>query len=75
MKYKIATDQLTIIDSDEKGVLECYIDARLITQRKQFDEYYVDSDKREFELDIRDLSILSEAFIVQVSGNEIILFN
>ena len=75
MKYKIATDQLTIIDSDEKGVLECYIDARLITQRKQFDEYYVDSDKRELELDIRDLSILSEAFIVQVSGNEIILFN
>jgi hypothetical protein len=72
---KIDTSGLGIIDSDEKKVLECYIDERLIRQRKSFDEYIVDQDSRDFDLDIRDLRILAEKFNVQVTDDEILLSN
>ena len=66
MKVKINLDGLGIIEGDQKRLLENYVDERLLTQRKQYDEYYVNIAVLEIEIDIRDLMILAEKFKVTV---------
>ena len=66
MKVKINLDGLGIIEGDQKRLLESYVDERLLTQRKQYDEYYVNIAVLEIEIDIRGLMILAEKFKVTV---------
>ena len=70
MNIKIELN-LGIIDSDQKRVLECYIDARFIRQRKSYSEYYVDINGAELDLDIKDLMILGEQFNVSVHSDSV----
>jgi len=60
--------ELGLIDGDQKRVLECYIDSRLFRQRKNYDEYYVDSNVEEFKGGLDDLGILAEVFGVRVDA-------
>lgn len=60
--------RLGIIDGEAKRQLEVYVDARLFSQRKDYDEYTVDTDEVKIRMDIKDLFILSEKFDVRV-GN------
>lgn len=55
-----------IIEGDDKRVLENYIDSRVFRQRKSYDEYYIGITGTELDLDIRDLMILAENFLVDV---------
>lgn len=60
--------RLDLIDGDTKRQLEVYVDSRLFSQRKDYDEYTVDIDEVKVKLDIKDLFILSDKFDVRV-GN------
>jgi len=66
MKVKINLDGLGIIEGDQKRLLENYVDERLLVQRKQYDEYYVQLAVLEIDIYIRDLMILAEKFKVTV---------
>lgn len=57
---------LGIISGDSKRQLEVYVDSRLFSQRKSYDEYYVDVDEVKIRMDIKDLFILSDKFEVRV---------
>ncbi len=58
--------RLGIISGDSKRLLEPYVDSRLFSQRKFYDEYTLDTDSVKIRMDIKDLFILSEKFIVTV---------
>ena len=60
--------RLGIIEGDAKRLLEPYVDGRLFSQRKTYDEYYVQVPHVKVKIDIKDLFIMSEKFIVNV-GN------
>lgn len=60
--------RLGLIDGDTKRQLEVYVDSRLFNQRKDYDEYTVDTDEVKIKMEIKDLFILSEKFHIQV-GN------
>lgn len=60
--------RLGLIDGDTKRQLEVYVDSKLFSQRKDYDEYTVDTDEVKIKMDIKDLFILSEKFHIQV-GN------
>jgi hypothetical protein len=64
---------LGIITGEQKLVLERYIDSRLFRQRKNYDEYYVDSRVEEFKGNINDLCILAGEFDVCVYAGGLIL--
>ena len=68
MKYKIQLEMgaIGIIEGQHKRSLECYIDERLFTQRKTYDEYYLSSKSETVELGLQDLMILAESFKVKV---------
>ena len=63
---RVESGTLGLITGEEKRVLECYIDPRFFRQRKQFDEYYVDTTNLNTKLDLKDLMILAESFKVRV---------
>ncbi len=65
--------ELGIFEGDKKRALEDYVDSRAFRQRKSYDEYYCDWREVELNLDIRDLMILAENFIVTVGINDITL--
>ena len=58
--------RLGIIDGNCKRQLEVYVDSRLFSQRKDYDEYQVDTDEVKIRMDIKDLFILSDKFNVRV---------
>ena len=58
--------RLGLIDGDAKRQLEVYVDSRLFSQRKDYDEYQVDVDEVKIRMDIKDLFILSSNFDVRV---------
>ena len=60
--------RLGIIEGDAKRLLEPYVDGRLFSQRKNYDEYTIDTDSVKIRMDIKDLFILSEKFIVNVEN-------
>lgn len=60
--------RLGIINGNAKRQLEVYVDSRLFSQRKDYDEYQVDTDEVKIRMDIKDLFILSDKFDVRV-GN------
>lgn len=62
----IQLGRLGIIEGDAKRLLEPYVDGRLFSQRKTYDEYTIDTDIVKIRMDIKDLFILSEKFIVTV---------
>lgn len=67
-------DELGIISGDQKRHLEDYLDARFFSQRKEFDEYYIDIQEVDFEnINIQDLMYLAEKFKVKVTESLIIL--
>ena len=70
---RIELGNLSIIDRNQKRALECYIDSRLIEQRKDFDEYTVSVSnyKCKADLSLLDLMLLAELFSVKVGPNEI----
>ncbi len=72
-KVTLDTANLGIMDGDKKRALECYVDVREFQQRKSYDEYYLNNSARDLELDIRDLLILAEQFIVTVGIDTIYL--
>jgi len=65
------TVSIGIITGEEKRALEPYIDARRFTQRKSYDEYYIDSGDLKVDLSMSDLMVLAEEFKVLVSPDEI----
>ena len=66
MKTKVHFERLGIISGDSKRLLEGYVDTRYFSQRKSYDEWVVDYDEIELELDLKDLFILSEKFEIRV---------
>ena len=58
--------RLGIINGNAKRQLEVYVDSRLLSQRKDYDEYQVDTDEVKIRMDIKDLFILSDKFNVRV---------
>ena len=58
--------RLGIINGNAKRQLEVYVDSRLFSQRKDYDEYQVDTDEVKIRMDIKDLFILSDKFNVRV---------
>ena len=58
--------RLGLISGDSKRLLEPYVDSRLFSQRKSYDEYTIDTASVKIRMDIKDLFILSEKFIVTV---------
>ncbi len=58
--------RLDLISGESKRLLEPYVDSRLFSQRKTYDEYTIDTDSVKIRMDIKDLFILSEKFIVTV---------
>lgn len=58
--------RLGIINGNAKRQLEVYVDSRLFSQRKDYDEYQVDTDEVKIRMDIKDLFILSDKFDVRV---------
>jgi len=59
---------LGIITGEQKRALEQYIDSRFFSQRKSYDEYYVDIDVVQIEITVNDLLILAENFKITVAG-------
>ena len=72
-KIQIDTSCLGIIEGDEKRFLSAYVDERSFTQRKNYDEYYVESDGVLKELEVSDLCIMAEHFKVVVDIDLVIL--
>lgn len=58
--------RLGIIEGDKKRALENYIDPRHFTQRKSYDEYYIDIDTIEADWSIQDLMIIADHFTVSI---------
>ena len=74
MKVILELGTLSILSGDEKRALECYVDARLFRQRKQFDEWLV-SGQVTVDIDLNDLMILADHFIVEVCSDGVALKN
>jgi len=68
MKTEIHFERLGIISGESKRLLEDYVDTRLFSQRKSYDEWYVEqyTIPWEADLDLKDLFILSEKFDIRV---------
>ena len=66
MKTKVHFERLGVISGESKRLLENYIDTRLFSQRKSYDEWIVDYDEIKLDLDLKDLFILSERFEIRV---------
>ena len=74
MKVLMSFEKLSIIDRDAKRHLEDYLDARCFSQRKSYDEYYIDVQNAEFDnLGSRDLMYLAQRFKVEVCEDIIYL--
>lgn len=73
MKVRLELGNLGIISGEQKRALECYVDARAFSQRKSYDEYYVDLINFECVLDLRDLMILAESFEIIVTEDSVII--
>ena len=58
--------RLGIIEGDAKRQLEVYVDSRLFSQRKDYDEYTTEVNEVKIRMDIKDLFILSNSFDVRV---------
>lgn len=58
--------KLGIIGGDAKRQLEVYVDSRLFSQRKDYDEYTINVNEVKIRMDIKDLFILSNSFDVRV---------
>jgi len=68
--------ELGLISGDQKRCLECYLDSRHFTQRKTYDEYYVDAGlDMDMSLTINDLMIIAEDFSVAVLPGGISITN
>jgi len=74
MKVTLELDQLSILDGNEKRALEDYVDPRRFKQRKQLDEWIVGGQVK-VDVDVGDLMILSEKFIVEVCSDGVALKN
>lgn len=68
MKTKVHFERLGIISGESKRLLEDYVDTRLFSQRKSYDEWYIEDYTKplELDLDLRDLFILSGRFEIRV---------
>ena len=66
MKTRLELGSLGIIEGDKKRALEDYVTPSLFTQRKTYDEYYIEVTNFEVTLDFGDLTILAENFTVRV---------
>ncbi len=70
---RLELGSLGILSGEQKRALEAYIDSRIFTQRKQFDEYTVDTTNQYAALDLGDLRILAEEFKVLVLEDSVLL--
>lgn len=57
---------LGIICGENKRILEEYAGSEIFRQRKNYDEYYIDAQDIELDLDLHKLMVLSESFRVQI---------
>ena len=73
MKTRLELGTIWIIEGNDKRVLECYVDERLFTQRKTFDEYYIDVTNHAVNIEIGDLMVLAENFKVLVTDDAVII--
>ena len=64
---------LGIIGGHKKRFLENYIDERLFTQRKTYDEYYIDVSNVKINIDLGLLMILAEQFKIIILEDCVIL--
>ena len=72
-KIKLGLGRLGIIAGEDKRQLENYVHPMYFRQRKSYDEYYIDTNSVDIELDINDLHILAETFEVTVTRNIVVL--
>ena len=70
---RLELGSLGILSGEQKRALEAYIDPRSFTQRKQFDEYTVDTTNQYASLDLGDLRILAEEFKVLVLEDSVLI--
>ncbi|MDB4277798.1 hypothetical protein N9895_02035 [Gammaproteobacteria bacterium] len=70
---QVELGSLGIIEGDKKRALEDYIHPSYFRQRKTFDEYYLMVSNLDINIDLNDMQILSENFIVRVLSECIIL--
>ena len=73
MRVKFDFSSLGIVEGDEKRRLEDYIDVRFFSQRKSYDEYYVDITNCTVDIDLGDLMILAESFKVIVLDDSVVI--
>ena len=73
IRIKLDLSAIGIIEGDDKRALENYVDVRCFDQRKNYDEYYINTDNHELIIDIKDLMILAENFIVKVGSDAVYL--
>jgi hypothetical protein len=68
LKPKIHFEKLGIISGNSKRLLECYVDTRLFSQHKCYDEWYITdcTSPSELGLDLRCLFTLSDRFEIRV---------
>ena len=64
--------RLGIIEGDAKRLLEPYVDGRLFSQRKTYDEYYFDEATVELTIDVIG-SLNQLGFKVSINWQEVIL--
>ena len=74
MKVTLELSTLSILNGYEKRALEDYVDTRMFRQRKQFDEWLV-SGQVTVDIDLGDLMILADHFIVEVCNDGVALKN
>ena len=75
MNTRLELGSIGIIQGDEKRALEDYVDPRYFSQRKSYDEYYIDTTNVRLNrvLDLNDLMILAERFKVTVLEDCVII--
>ena len=73
MKTRFELGTIGIIDGDNKRILENYTGNDIFTQRKSYDEYYIDVTSCEVEIELDDLMRLSRTFVIKVWTDALIL--
>jgi hypothetical protein len=72
MKTRFELGTIGILSGEAKMVLEKYT-GDIFTQRKTYDEYYVNVTSCNVEVELEELMILSEVFVISVWMDALIL--
>ena len=73
MKTRFEIGSIGILEGDLKRVLELYIGEDAFTQRKCYDEYYINKSNYEVDVELEDLMRLGCDFKVQMWVDAILI--